>query len=155
MSKKNPETAIVTGASRCTVAVVAERPAGGGFNVVINYAGEHGSAAALVARIQLGGWSARVHQADMSDAEAVRRTPDAALDAFVGVDVLVNADIMQVATFAEADDASFDRHVAINLKRVISVRGSSKQIALEDLLVAVELTKRAKESDGRARDTKF
>src|ERR1700722_3955158 len=114
MSKKDPETAIVTGATRCTVGGGAERPAGDGFNVVINYAGDHGSAAALVARIQQVGWSAMVHQADVSDAEAVRGTPDAALDAFVGVDVLVNADIMKVATFVEADNASFDRHVAIN-----------------------------------------
>jgi hypothetical protein len=72
MSKKDPETAIVAGASRCTVAAVAELPAGDGFNVVINYAGEHGSAAALVARIQQVGWSAMVHQADVSDAEAGR-----------------------------------------------------------------------------------
>ena len=135
MSEKDPETAIVTGASRCTVAAVAERPVDDGFNVVINYAGERGSAAALAARIQQVGWNPMVHQADVSDAEAVRGTPDAALDAFVGVDVWVNADIMQVATFAEADDASFDRHVAINRKGVISgLREASKRIVLEDLL---------------------
>jgi 3-oxoacyl-[acyl-carrier protein] reductase len=134
MSKKDPETAIVTGASRFAVAAVAERPAGDGFNVVINYAGEHGSAAALVARIQRVGWSAMLHQADVSDAEAVRGTPDAALDAFVGVDVLVNADIMRVATFAEADGASFDRHVAIKLKGACSgLREASKRIVLEDV----------------------
>ena len=135
MSKKDLGTATVTGASRCTVTAVAERPAGDGFNVVINYAGEHGSAAALVARTQRVGWNAMVHLAGVSDAEAVRGTPDAALDAFVGVDVLVNADIMQVATFAEADDASFDRHVAINLKEVFNgLREASKRIRLEDLL---------------------
>jgi 3-oxoacyl-[acyl-carrier protein] reductase len=71
MSKKDPETAIVTGTSRCTVAAVAERHADDGFNLVINYAGEHGSAAALVARVQQVGWNAMVHQADVSDAEAL------------------------------------------------------------------------------------
>jgi 3-oxoacyl-[acyl-carrier protein] reductase len=135
MSKKDPETAIVTGAARCTLAAVAERPAGDGFSLVINCAGEHGSAAALVARIQQVGWGAMVHQADVNDAEAVRGTPDAALDDFVGVGVLVNADIMRVATFAEADDASLDRHVAINRKGVIiGLREASKRIVLEDLL---------------------
>jgi NAD(P)-dependent dehydrogenase (short-subunit alcohol dehydrogenase family) len=66
MSKKDPGTSIVTGAARCTVAAVAERPAGDGFDVVINYAGEHGSAAALVARIQQLGWNAMVNQADVA-----------------------------------------------------------------------------------------
>ena len=103
MSKKDPGTSIVTAASRRTVAAVAERPVGDGFNVVINYAGEHGSAAALVARIQQVGWNAMVHQADVSD--------------------------------AEADDASFDRHVAINLTGIFSgLRDASKRIEVEDLL---------------------
>ena len=103
MSKKDLETAIVTGASRFAVAAAAERLADDGFNVVINYAGEHCSTAALVARIQQVGWNAMVHQADVSD--------------------------------AEADDASFDRHVAINLKGVFSgLRDASKRIELEDLL---------------------
>ena len=103
MSEKDPETAIVTGASRCTVAAVAERPVDDGFSVVINYAGERGSAAALAARIQQVGWNPMVHQADVSD--------------------------------AEADDASFDRYLAINLKGVFSgLRDASKRIELEDLL---------------------
>ena len=39
------------------------------------------------------------------------------MSAFGGVDVVVNnAGIMQLASIAEADDASFDRQIAINLK---------------------------------------
>jgi 3-oxoacyl-[acyl-carrier protein] reductase len=42
---------------------------------------------------------------------------------------------MQVATFAEADDASFDRHMAINLKGVFGgLRKASKRMVLEDPL---------------------
>jgi NAD(P)-dependent dehydrogenase (short-subunit alcohol dehydrogenase family) len=100
MSKKDPETAIVTGASRCIGAAVAERPAGDGFDVVINYAGEHGSAPTLVARIQRVGWSAMVHQADVSD--------------------------------AEADDASFDRHVAINLNGAFNGFREASEWALRE-----------------------
>ena len=53
----------------------------------------------------------------MSDPTAVRRMFDAAEAAFGGVDVVVNnAGVMQLASFAEADDAAFDRMIAINLK---------------------------------------
>lgn len=131
MSKKDHRTAIVTGASRGIGAAVAERLAGDGFNVVINYAGEQAAAAALAARIQQAGGGAVAHQADVSDPEAVQGMFDAALDAFDSVDVLVNnAGIMQLATFAEADDASFDRHVAINLKGVFNgLREAAKRMS--------------------------
>src|SRR5262245_37916292 len=46
---------------------------------------------------------------------------DDAESTFGGVDVLVNnAGIMQLATIADADDAFFDRHIAINLKGVFN-----------------------------------
>jgi 3-oxoacyl-[acyl-carrier protein] reductase len=47
----------------------------------------------------------------------MRRLFDSAEAAFGGVDVLVNnAGIMQVTKLADADDAMFDRHIAVNLK---------------------------------------
>jgi 3-oxoacyl-[acyl-carrier protein] reductase len=46
---------------------------------------------------------------------------DSAETAFGGVDVLVNnAGIMPLATFADTDDAMFDRLIAINLKGVFN-----------------------------------
>ena len=68
-------------------------------------------------KIEAAGGRAITAQADVSDAEAVRRMFDAAEAAFGGVDVLVNnAGIMKLATIAESDDALFDRQIAINLK---------------------------------------
>ena len=47
----------------------------------------------------------------------MRRLFDSAEAAFGGVDVLVNnAGIMQLAKFADSDDALFDRQIAVNLK---------------------------------------
>jgi 3-oxoacyl-[acyl-carrier protein] reductase len=47
----------------------------------------------------------------------MRRLFDSAEAAFGGIDVLVNnAGIMQVVKIADTDDATFDRHIAVNLK---------------------------------------
>jgi len=98
--------------------------------VVINYAGDPAPADALVAKIEKTGRHALSYQADVSDAATVRRMFDAAVTNFGGVDVLVNnAGIMQLATIADADDAFFDRHVAVNLKGVFNgMREASKRL---------------------------
>jgi len=114
--------AIVTGGSRGIGAAIAERLAGDGFNVVVNYTSSSAEAQTLVDRIgQVGGY-AITSQADISDAAAVARMFDAATSAFGGVDVLVNnAGIMKLAPLADSDDAMFDSQVAINLKGTFNV----------------------------------
>jgi 3-oxoacyl-[acyl-carrier protein] reductase len=114
-------TAIVTGASRGIGAAIANRLAADGFAVVVNFAGKADEAEAQVARIRDAGGTATAIQADVSNAEAMRRLFDRAESELGAVDVLVNnAGIMQLATIADSDDAFFDRHVAINLKGVFN-----------------------------------
>ena len=117
MSNANRKVAIVTGGSRGIGAAIAERLAGDGFAVVINYAGGAAEAEALAGKIAQAGGRAITAQADVSDPAAVARMFDAAELAFGGVDVLVNnAGIMRLAALADADDAVFDSQIAINLK---------------------------------------
>jgi 3-oxoacyl-[acyl-carrier protein] reductase len=117
MTTQSQKVAIVTGASGGIGAAVAERLAKDGFTAVVNYAGNAASADAVVARIEAAGGRAVAAQADIADAQAVRRMFESAETAFGGVDVLINnAGIMTLATIAESDDALFDRQIAVNLK---------------------------------------
>jgi 3-oxoacyl-[acyl-carrier protein] reductase len=117
MNNETNKVAIVTGASRGIGAAVAERLAGDGFTVVINYSGDAKSAEALARKIEGKGGRALTAKADVSDVKAVRGMFDAAEAAFGGVDVLVNnAGIMKLAKLADNDDAMFDQQIAVSLK---------------------------------------
>ncbi|MEZ2409312.1 SDR family oxidoreductase [Bosea sp. RCC_152_1] len=107
-------------------AAVAERLGKDGFTVVVKYAGNAASAEAVVARIEAAGGRAVTAQADISDAQAVRRMFDSAETAFGGVDVLINnAGIMTLATITDSDDALFDRQIATNLKGTFNTLGEA------------------------------
>jgi 3-oxoacyl-[acyl-carrier protein] reductase len=111
------KVAIVTGASRGIGSAVAERLGKDGFAVVVNYASDPAPAEALARRIEKDGGRAIAARADVSRPEEVRALFDAVEKAFGGVDVLVNnAGIMQLSSVAETDDATFQRHVDVNLK---------------------------------------
>ncbi|AIY41598.1 Enoyl-[acyl-carrier-protein] reductase [NADPH] [Collimonas arenae] len=117
MNKETQQVAIITGSSRGIGAAVAQRLAGDGFAVVINYSGNAAPAEALTQQIVREGGKALALQADVSDPAAVRALFDNTEQAFGGVDILVNnAGIMANTTIAETDDASFERQIAINLK---------------------------------------
>jgi 3-oxoacyl-[acyl-carrier protein] reductase len=117
MTEKTSRVAIVTGASRGIGAAVAERLAGDGLTVVVNYSGHVKSAEALTAKIERSGGRALTVKADVSNPKAVREMFDKAAAAFGGIDVLINnAGIMKLARIADSDDALFDQQIAINLK---------------------------------------
>jgi 3-oxoacyl-[acyl-carrier protein] reductase len=117
MTDKTSKVAIVTGASRGIGAAIAERLAGDGFTVVINYAGDTKSAEILARKIETNGGRALTFKANVSDPVAVRDMFDAAEQAFGGIDVLVNnAGIMKLAKIVDSDDAMFDQQIAVNLK---------------------------------------
>ncbi|KAA0700821.1 SDR family NAD(P)-dependent oxidoreductase [Neorhizobium sp. P12A] len=130
MSVESNKVAIVTGASRGIGAAIAERLGKDGFTVVVNYAGSAASAEDVVRKIEQAGGKAVAAQADVSDAEAVRRMFDTAETAFGGVDVLVNnAGIMLLSPLVNVDDASFDRQIAINLKGTFNtLREAAKRL---------------------------
>ncbi len=109
--------AIVTGSSKGIGAAVAERLAQDGLMVVVNYSRSAPVADALVAKIKAAGGTAIAVGGDVSDPAAVAALFDRAIEAFGGVDVLVNnAGIMKLKPVAETEDALFDQHIAVNLK---------------------------------------
>ena len=130
MTNETNKIAIVTGASRGIGAAMAERLAGDGFTVVINYSGDAKSAEALARKIEGDGGRALTAKADVSDPTAVRSMFDAAEAAFGGVDVLVNnAGIMKLAKIADSDDALFDQQIAVNLKGTFNaLREAAKRL---------------------------
>jgi 3-oxoacyl-[acyl-carrier protein] reductase len=130
MTNQSGKVAIVTGASRGIGAAVAERLGSDGFTVIVNYSGNAAPAEALARKIEAAGGRALSAKADVSDAQAVRGMFDAAEAAFGGVDVLVNnAGIMKLSKIADADDASFDQQIAVNLKGTFNtLREAAKRL---------------------------
>lgn len=117
MTDKTRKVAIVTGASRGIGAAIAERLAGDGFAVVVNYSASAGPAEALVGKIKASGGSALAIRADVADPASIRAMFEATEKAFGGIDALVNnAGIMTLARVADSDDAMLDRQIAVNLK---------------------------------------
>lgn len=114
--------AIVSGSSRGIGAATARRLARDGFAVTVNYLTNADLAAQVVRDIEAAGGRAIARQADVADPAAVRALFDAHDDAFGGVDVVIsNAAIMNVAPFAQFEDAAFDRMIATNIKGSFNV----------------------------------
>src|SRR5207237_8643341 len=90
MSKLKNKVAGVTGASKGIGAGIARALAAEGAAVVVNYASSKAGADKVVSDIEQAGGRAIAVQADVSKADQAQGLVDAAVDAFGGLDVLVN-----------------------------------------------------------------
>ena len=84
------KTAIITGGGRDIGAAAAKKLAAEGANVAISYFESSKGADAVVSEIEGVGGKAIAVQADLNTQEGVDKLVGAAVDAFGGVDVLVN-----------------------------------------------------------------
>ena len=115
--KTSNGVAIVTGASGGIGRAVAIRLARDGFAVVVHYSGNAKKSEEAVAEITDNGGIALAAQADVASATDVERLFKKAIDAFGGINVVVNcAGIMSLSPIVEGDLAVFDKVIATNLR---------------------------------------
>ena len=111
------DVAIVTGSSRGMGRATAERLAGDGASVVVNYVSSEGAARDVVDGIEGNGGEAIAVQADVSQASDVERLFDEAEDTFGTVDAVVNcAGTSVFGPLAEITEEDFDRAFDLNAK---------------------------------------
>jgi 3-oxoacyl-[acyl-carrier protein] reductase len=136
------QSAIVTGASRGIGRAVATRLARDGFAVAVNYAGNAAKADEVVAEIKAAatssGRQAISVQADVANAADVERLFREAVDAFGGINVVVNcAGIMPLSSITEGDLELFDKVIATNLRGTFVVLGqAARQVSSGGRIIA-------------------
>jgi 3-oxoacyl-[acyl-carrier protein] reductase len=135
------QSAIVTGASRGIGRAVATRLARDGFAVAVNYAGNAAKADEVVAEIKAATSSGRQVisvQADVANAADVERLFREAVDAFGGINVVVNcAGIMPLSPITEGDLELFDKVIATNLRGTFVVLGqAARQVSSGGRIIA-------------------
>ena len=109
-------TAIVTGSSRGIGAATAVQFARDGYDVAVNYHTSADAAGDTADRVREAGADAITVQADVSDPEEASHLVERTVEAFGGVDHLVNnAGIDQHVYTAELSLADFDRVMDVNV----------------------------------------
>ena len=118
--------ALVTGSSRGIGRAIAVRFAADGYDVAVNYHASDEAAAAVAEAIRDRGREAVVVGADVSDADAAERLVAATVDAFGGVDHVVNnAGIDQHVYTENLDPDDFDRIMDVNVNSAFNVTKAS------------------------------
>ncbi|WP_322822851.1 3-oxoacyl-[acyl-carrier-protein] reductase [Chloroflexus sp.] len=111
--------AIVTGGSRGIGRATAERLAGSGAAVVVNYRGNAAAAEATVAAITAAGGTAITVQGDVSQPADVEQMVKTTLERFGRIDILVNnAGITRDTLLLRMKESDFDEVIATNLRGV-------------------------------------
>jgi 3-oxoacyl-[acyl-carrier protein] reductase len=109
--------AIVTGGSRGIGRAIVETLAKRGYRVLFTFASHEADASAVEASVKAAGGEARKLRADVADAQAAQTVVRAALDAFDGIDVLVNNAGTHLPGVALADTPAeeWNRVLRVNL----------------------------------------
>ena len=126
------KVALVTGASRGIGRAIAERLAGEGAKVAINYAGNTAKAEETKAAIEAAGGEAALFQADVSDAAAAAKLVADVKEHFGSLDILVNnAGITRDGLLLRMKEADFDAVLNTNLKGVFHVTQAAAKIMMK------------------------
>ena len=111
------KVALVTGGAIRIGRAISSALAEDGYRLVVHYNSSGGPADDLVEAVRSAGGEAVAIGADLADADEVRRLASEAVDAFGGIDVLVNnASVFPAERLEETDEALWDHTIAVNLK---------------------------------------
>ena len=125
------KTVIITGASRGIGQSIAELFANKDYNVLINFNNSEKCALDLYNKLKSEGLSVKVFKADVSKRNDVESMMKFCVEAFGGIDVLINnAGISQEKLFTDISDEDFDEMINVNLKSVFYC----SQVALRYML---------------------
>jgi glucose 1-dehydrogenase len=118
MRLKN-KVALVTGSSKGIGRAIAERFAGEGADIVVNYNSDPGGAHEAVRTAEAAGVRATAIQGDIGSVNGVRTLVVQAIAQMGRLDILVNnAGVEKHAAFWEVTEADYDKVMNVNLKGV-------------------------------------
>ncbi|ELK46111.1 3-oxoacyl-ACP reductase [Halobacillus sp. BAB-2008] len=123
-------SALVTGASRGIGKAIALELAAKGAKVAVNFAGSEDKAEAVVQEIRENGGTAIKIQANVSDADDVKRMVKTVVDEFGSLDILINnAGITKDNLLMRMKEEEFDAVIDTNLKGVfLCTKGVTRQM---------------------------
>jgi 3-oxoacyl-[acyl-carrier protein] reductase len=150
MPEQPANTVIVTGASRGIGRAIALRLAGQGYGVIVGYAAKADQAEAVVRSIAANGGQALAVRVDVAEAAQVAALFATAKERLGPVFAVVNsAGIMPLAPIAEADPATFDWVMAINLRGTFLVLAqAAREVARGGRIVTLSSSVIAKSFPG-------